>query len=355
MRPIKNRTVASDLRFGKSRERAVGNNGELNASNNKDLLVQISKFFKEASEGGIVTEESAVQQEDLQKIRKEMLLSAFDSQDAHKELGEILTSELYVAANREGFARRYLTKQNVAQGSIPMTKLRMKNQVGVVASGPVAVMPQLGRDNFFFPPEFYINARPYVETREIAQSSDDVLEEKFVEGLEAVMVQEDRTFLALASATINTSNPLTTVSGTFTPIAAITLRNLIASWDLPVTEMLIATDIWNDIAGDPTNWANVIDPVAKHELLLTGKLGRLYGMDVTTDAYRFPEHKVLSKGQIWNFADAKFLGQYTDRGGLSSQPIDGAIERIPGRGWWITELVSFLIANNRAVAAAVRS
>ena len=315
----------------------------------------MSKLLKVASEGGVITEQSAVEQEELGRIRKEMLLSAMTDDEAHKELGEILASELYVASNREGFARRFLTKQNLVQGQFPTAKMRMKNQIAVIASGPSQCQVQIARDNLFFPPEFYINARPFVEAREIAQSADDVLEEKFTEGLEGVMVQEDRTFLAMCTATINTANPLTTISGTFTPTAAITLRNSIAAWDLPVTEMLIATDIWNDIAGDATNWANVIDPVSKHELLLTGKLGRMYGMDITTDAYRFPEHKVLSRGQIWNFADAKFLGQYTDRGGLSSQPIDGSIERIPGRGWWITELVSFLVANGRAVSAAIRS
>lgn len=345
--------VATDLRFGKNSERAVGNNGDLNASNTKDLMKQISKFLEVSSSRGIVTEDEAVHRENSSKLKREMLLAAFSNSKANADLGEVLASELYVAANREGFMRRFLARQELNVGMIPMTRMRMKNQVAVVASAPVQVQIQIVRDNFFYPPEFYINARPFVEEREIQQSADDVLEEKFIEGLEAIMVGEDRTWYNQALATVGIANQLTTIVGGLTPEALAQLRNQVLAWDIPVTSCLIATDIWNDIIGN-TNFAYVIDPVSKHDLLLTGQLGTIFGMTMYTDAYRFPQHKVLSQGDIFILGDVINTGQYTDRGGIASQPIDGAIEKLPGRGWWLTELVSIIIANPNAIARGIR-
>jgi len=353
--PTRNRPiVASELRFRHSSEPAVGSNGELNASNKVDLIRQAAKLLEAASTSGVISEDEAQQQETLAKTHKELLQAAFQSDAAHKEVGELIAAELWIAANKQGFSRRLLVRQELNQGMIPMTRMRLKNQVATVASAPVQVQAQIARDFFLYPPEFYINGRPFVEQREIEQSADDVLEEKFSEGLQALMVQEDRTWKALCDATQNVDNPLTTISGTLTPTALVTLRNSVAAWDIPATSCLFATDIWNDIAGDAVNWARVIDPVAKNELLLTGQIGTLYGMSLITDAYRFAEHKVLNKGDIYVIGDPQMHGQYTDRGGVNSQPIDGSIEKVPGRGWWLTELMSMVVANARSVQIAIR-
>lgn len=350
---LKKPVVATDLRLGGSSERAVGFNGELNASSRKDLMVQIAKMMEVAATQHIETEETALTKEQLASQHKEMILAAFQDKDAHKELGEVLSQELYQAANREGFMRRFLTRQEVTQGSIPYVRMRMKDQIATVASAPIQVMPQIVRDNFFFPPEFYINARPFVEQREIEQSADDVLEEKFVEGLEGIMVQEDRTWKALADSTVNTANPLTTISGLLSPYSLAQLRNTVNQWDIPTSSCLIASDIWNDIIGNQ-DFAYVIDPVSKHDLLVSGQLGTMFGMTIYTDAYRYLPHKVLNEGDIYILGAAVNHGQYTDRGGINSQPVDGSIEHIPGRGWWLTELVSIIVANSSSVAKGKR-
>lgn len=213
---FKQPVVASELRFGSNSERAVGANGELNASNKADLLKQIARLAEVASSQGVVTQEQASVQEKA-AAHRQMATAAFSSSQAHAELGEVLADELYQAANREGFMRRFLARQELAQGQIARVKLRMKNVVAVIAGSPSKVQTQLVRDNQYFPPEFYISANPFVEKREIDQSSGDVLEEKYIEALEAIMVGEDRTFYNLAQATINIANPATTIVGAMNP------------------------------------------------------------------------------------------------------------------------------------------
>lgn len=349
--------VASELRFGgRGTELAVGRNGELNASSQADMFKQMARFLEMASSTGIVTAEQANAAENSAAIarRREALTAAFGSKEAHAEVGEVLAEELYLAANREGFARRFLARQQLGQGQIPQVRLRMKNVVGVVASSPSKTQTQIMRDNMHFPPEFYITARPFVEKREIDQSTGDVLEEKYIEGLEGIMVAEDRVFYNMVKAGIGLENNQTTVVGTLNPTSLSVFRNQVTRWDIPAASLLIANDLWTDIVAD-TGFQQIIDPVSKHELLLTGQLGTILGMTLFSDAYRHPQHKVLNQGDMVCIGAAENLGQYTDRGGIDSLPIDSAIEGIPGRGWMLQESFSMVIANSRAVAFGRRS
>lgn len=345
--------VASELRRRGGTDRMVGSNGELNANNKKDLLASISHLLEVASTQGVITEEAAITKQELAKTHKQLVTAAFESGEAHAELGATIADELYIAANREGFMRRFLSYQELTQGNIPRVKQRSKNIVATVAGGPTQVGTQIVRDKTFYPTEFNIMTRPFIEEREIQQSVGDVLEEKFVEAQEGIMVAEDRLWYKMATATVNQSNEFTTIPGTLSPSSLMAVKTLVTRWNIPAAYWLLASDIWNDIVGD-TQFSNLIDPVSKHELLLTGQLGTILGMSVYTDAYRHPEHKVLNQGEFFIIGEAINHGQYTDRGGVNSTPIDGSIERIAGRGWMLTELMSMVITNGRSVAKARR-
>jgi hypothetical protein len=316
------------------------------------LVSEMAAFLDAASKAGAVTEVQASAMEENQK-HAQMLTAAFADRDAHMELGEVMADELYQAANREGFARRFLAKQELGQGQVPRVWMRMKNLTAAVATSPVKTHTQIVRDNLITPPEFYIQTRPFVEQRDIAQATGDVLEEKYVEATEGISVREDRVWKALADQLVGVANNQVTFLGTMTASGLMSLRNQVSRWNLPVSYWLVANDIWNDIVGD-TSFQQVIDPVSKHELLLTGQLGTIYGMTVISDAYRHPEHRVLSQGEMYCISDAINHGMMTDRGGIESSPIDVSIEGVPGRGWHFTELVSMAIANARSVVRGIR-
>lgn len=345
--------VGTELKRPGSRERFVGQDGELNASNRSDLFKQMAAFLEEAARQGAVTEETAKERQELAKQHREMIMAAWSSPEAHRELGEVLSTELYLAANRDGFMRRLLARQELSQGQRPLVYMRRKNVTATVSTSPVQIHTQIIRDNLLTPPEFYVSARPFIEERDIQQAIGDVLEEKYLESLEGIMVSEDRVWRNLAIQASVIDNFLTTFVGTMTAGGLMTFRNQVARWNIPVSAWLIANDIWSDIVGDPS-FQQVIDPVSKNELLLTGQLGVIYGMTILSDAYRHPEHKVLDQGEMFVVGDPVNHGQYTDRGGVTSQPIDMSIEKIPGRGWAMNELLSAVIANSRSVARGRR-
>ncbi len=349
---IKTPVLATELRF-KGGERYVGAGGEINGSSKTDVARQVLAFLEDVSKTGAITETAAARQE-AAAARRSSLEMAFTNEAAHRELGEVIAEELYQAANREGFMRRFLARQDIKQGQFPYVKMRMKNVVATIATSPVQVQAQLIRDNTYTPPEFYMVARPFVEEREIQQSPGDVLDEKFQETQEAIMVGEDRLWRNMAISTVNQANELTQFVGTMTAGGLMTLRNQVSRWNIPVTSFLIANDVWTDIVSD-SSFQNVIDPVSKYELLMEGQLARMFGMTILSDAYRHPEQKVLSQGEMFAIGDPVNHGQYTDRGGVTSQPTDITTEKVPGRGWAFSELLSMVIANPRSVARAIRT
>lgn len=348
--------VASEMQLpvaGGSKESLVGRDGHINAGSRKEAAQIVAALMEVARDREVVTAETAETREKMVQVHREALLAAFDSREHLVELGEVMADELYVAGNRDGFARRFMAYQQLSQGQIPSCRMRMKDVVAITASSPSKVETSLVRDNYYYPPEFYISARPFVEKRDIDRSNTDVLEEKFVEATEGIMVSEDRVWRKMALATVGMANEQTTIIGTMTPLVLGQMRNKVTRWNIPASNWLIANDIWSDIIGDP-DFMEAIDQITKHELILTGKLGSILGMDITSDAFRHPQHKVLEQGEMFIVGDPVNHGQYTDRGGIESQPIDGTHESIPGRGWFFTESMSMIITNARSVHRAIR-
>lgn len=341
--------IASDFRAAPGAERLVGNNGEINASSKKDLLQQQLRLLTATAQGDVTSVERLQQQ----SRRRAMVQAMFNSDQAHKELGEVLAQNLYQTANRRGFSRKFLARQDLVPGAIPMVKMRMKNVVIVYATSPTKTESQVIRDKLFTPPEFILEARPFVEQREINTSNTDVLEEKYTEAMEAIMVGEDRLWYKAANDSVGLDNDLSIISGTLTPLTLMEVRTNVSRWNLPVPNLLMAADLYNDIVGD-SDFIQAIEPVSRHELVMTGELAVLYGMAITSDAYRHPEHRVLSQGEFFAVSDPTTHGQYTDRGGIDTEVLTGATEKMAGRGWWMYESFSCVIANSRSVAKGIR-
>jgi hypothetical protein len=347
-------TAASEYRLGDSAERAVGYNGEINASNKRDLLQRGWQLMQAASSGRVVADAVLAERVDFTKRNKDLLVAAFNDATAHQVLGQKMAESLYVTANRQGFMRKFLAKNEVKQGSIPRFPIRTKNVTAVMSTSATKIDTEITRDRWLTPPEIQIVARPFVPLNEIQQSSGDVLEEKYVEATEAVMVTEDRLMYNLCNQLVGVDNPLSIISGQLTPFALAQVMQQVIQWGLKAPYMLMATDLMQDIIGN-SEFYTAIDPVARHELLLTGELGTIYGMALVSDATRHPEHKVLSYGEFFVFADDINFGAYSDRDGIDSMPINITTEQIPGRGWVLTETMAMALANSRASAKGIRS
>lgn len=353
VRAARQPVVASEYRFQGSNLRAIGAGGEINASDKKDLLNKQMQFLAAASRGEVATGEVVLAKEKEMALNRELVQAAWNDEKAHRVLGERMADSLYLTANRQGFMRKYLAKITVETGTVPRFPLRTKNVTAVWSTSPTRIDTQITRDRWYTPPELSIVARPYVTQNELNQSAGDVLQEKYVEATEAIMVAEDRLWYNQVNSLVGVDNNLSIISGQLAPYTLMQVATNVTRWGLKAPHILIASDLYQDIIGN-SEFYTAIDPVARHELLLTGELAVMYGMTITSDAYRHPEHKVLNQGEFFVISESLNHGAYSDRGGLQSAPTDIVNERIPGKGWVIHEEIAISVANSRSVAKGIR-
>lgn len=340
--------AASEYKAPGSNTRFIGANGEINASSKTDLLKRSMHLMQATAQGDVATDEAVTASERL-ATNKALMTAAFEDNKAHRVLGERMADQIYMTANRKGYMRRFLNRIDLKQGDIPRFPVRKKNVQAFMVTGPTQVQAQFTQDKWLTPPELQIVSRVFVPQNEINQSNTDVLDEKYVEGLEGVMVTEDRMYLNAARATIGVDNNLSIISGMLSPASLMSTRQNVARWGMKPMYCLMASDLFVDIVGD-ASFIQAIEPVSRHELVMTGELAVLYGMTLVSEAYRHPEHKTLEEGEFAVISDPAFHGAYSDRGGVDSQPIDGTTEKVVGRGWLFSESVSMAVANNRSVA-----
>jgi len=339
----------TDLKLGASREAAVASNVEINASSKADLAGRIAELIT-ASSKGEVRQKSANRKE-----HREVLAAAYNDKSNSKwnKLGVALAAKIEEAAAREGFMRNLMVEEQLNQGEVPRCRMRVNNVVAVQATSASDILRQLVREKIFYPPEFYINDNIEVEDRDIDQISSDILDEKYTEGLQAIMVREDLIWKGLADGTVGSANNMTYIAGQLTPTTLATMRNNVARWKIPVTSCLLSQSYWNDIVGN-SEFMAMLDPVSKYDLVLNGQLGTLLGMTLITDGYRAPELQVLQDGDIYVVGAPQQHGQFTTRGGVESTPIDGAIHGRNTKGWYLKESMSSIISNARSVAKGSR-
>ena len=201
-------------------------------------------------------------------------------------------------------------------------------------------------------PEFYIQCYILIEDKEIEQSSADLLDEKFQDGLEAVLVREDKITKALLDRSISAFNDPVFYT-TFNPTVFTTIRTQVARWGTPPATMLLAWDVWDDIIADP-DFIAWWDPVTQHELVLEGHLGRLLGVELHTDGLRYPTLQVLQPGEVYITGAPITVGSKVIRKELDSRAIDTYNQGRAARGWFLHLIQAQIIVNGRATAGAKR-
>ena len=98
IRASKQPVLATEIKLQGSSERAVGANGELNASSKRDLLGQQQKFLAAHASGHML--------DITTKDSRELVQAAFNDSNAHRILGEKISDALYMTANRQGIMRK---------------------------------------------------------------------------------------------------------------------------------------------------------------------------------------------------------------------------------------------------------
>lgn len=341
--------VRQDGRTRTSSGPAFGANGELNASSKRELMAAVGHVLEQARQNVMTRTDPKTQEMRLAHLRE-----AYSDKSGTKfqVLGEVISEEIWETLGREGFSRRLLSVMPLSKGQTGRVKVRRKDIVAYQVTADVKIQEQRIRQVYVYPPEFYLGAYILIEDKEIEQASSDLLDEKFQDGLEAILRREDLITRALMNRAATTFNDLVLFT-TFNPSVLTTLRTQVNRWGTPAATMVIAYDIWDDIIAD-ADFVAWWDQVHKHELILEGRLGSMLGMEIITDGYRYETLQVLQPGEVYVTASPVTLGTITQRKELDSRAIDTYNTGRPARGWFMEQIQGMVIVNGRAVDRGTR-
>lgn len=327
---------------------AFGANGEINASSKREAMQAVGHILSQARSGAVRTASAD------DGMRLAHLREAFMDKSGSKfqVLGEVISEEIWETLGREGFSRRLLSVMPLSKGQTGRVKVRKKDVMAYQVTSDNKIQESRIRQTYIYPPEFYLAATILIEDKEIEQASTDILDEKFQDGLEAILRREDLITRALMNRAATVFNDLVLFT-TFNPSVLTTLRTQINRWGTPASTMVISFDIWDDIIAD-ADFVAWWDQVHKHELILEGRLGSMLGMEIITDGYRYETLQVLQPGEVYVTASPVTLGTITQRKELDSRSIDTYAMGRPARGWFMEQIQGQVIGNGRAVDRGIR-
>lgn len=335
-------TNSGKVAFADSR---LSESGEINAVNKKDLQEAVIALQK-AVQGGEYRQVLTASNEE----RKEQLVTAaINDKDgpAWKALGEVIGDEVAETMGREGFAHKTLITKPLKKGEIGRIRIRKKDVLAFFATRNPEVIASQVRQHYVYPPEYYLQGRILVEEAEIEQSSGDLLQDKYIDGMEAIARQRDLVWKRLVDASATTYND-SFLFNTLTPTVFASMSNQVMRWGIPVHMCLLSFDLWPDILAD-TEFSEWFDPVSKHAIVMDGYLGRIMGTEIHTDGFRYETLKVLEPGEVYFLGAPSNLGAITMRKQLSVAPINLHLLGRPDRGWYLLQIEGMSIVNPRAV------
>jgi hypothetical protein len=335
------------------RGQLVGANGEMNAYSNADLMQAIGSL-QQMVQNGEVIESDGRSMEEVSAARHAELVEAYSDQSGQKwqALGQLMADEIWETLGREGFARKILAIKPIGKGDVGRLRVRRKDVVAYYVTSDPNVIGSQNRQMWIYPPDFYLTANILIEQKEIEQSTGDLLEDKYNDGLENTMVAEDNALRRL-SLTAATGRNDAFLFNVFTPTVYASMIQEIRRWGIPATNMILAFDLWTDIIAD-TEFSTWFSPVAKHELIMQGTLGSILGVNLITDAFRYETLKVLEAGEVFAYGAPNTVGGIIDRGELSAKPVDQAVNGKAEMGWFFSKVEGMAVVNNRSIVYGQR-
>ena len=323
-------------------------NGEINAGSKKELLHRIMALSKAASDG------SVQEQHEFAQKRAELVEAAMADHtgETWRVVGEVLGDEILETMGRDGFLRKVLMRKDLKKGEIGRLRIRKKDVLAFYATTDSGTVSSQINQYYLFPSEFYTKAHILIEDRELEQAPGDLLDDKYIDGLEQLMVKEDQILRQLLVTAAPSYNDVVGFS-TFTPTVFAESRTQIQQWANPCTTGLLAIDLFNDIVSDP-EFSTYFDPVSKREIIMSGSLGSFFGVNLITDGFRYETLQVLQPGEFFFLSAPNVVGAQTVRKDVTTAPINLYLIGKPERGWYMQKIMGMAIGNGRSVVHGVR-
>lgn len=325
--------------------------GELNASSVKDALMTISKYASILEENQPSNFGLAGQPQLNDQKTDELVARAILTQDGKVALAQVMANPIRRNLDFQGFARRLLVVDPLAQGVTPSYDRDIDVAAVVISSNGTGPESRVFGDRFTVP-TFEIFANPTVRISEVRRRRFNVIDRAVQKARQEIMAVEDANiFAAIDAAAAIENTPQDVQDSGLTKRDLLEVKRQIDRWDLVTTKFLLNISEFNDIllwgsGGGQGPTGGDLDPVSMREVLQTGLYGSLWGADVMVS-------KIVPPGTVYATADAEFVGVLPIRSDIEVLPADEP-KRL-SLGWVVSEEIGIGIANPRATAVGRKS
>lgn len=136
------------------------------------------------------------------------------------------------------------------------------------------------------------NSRRNVGLKFDLQSKDmaEQMREEYTKAQESKYVREDRDLIERVQSIEERCQ--VAVKADFNLNMFVQARARVTNLGIPVTSCLVGSGVFSLLICD-SDFQSIFDPAIRYEHIMTGMLGHMLGMDMFSDAYRHPTHRVI--------------------------------------------------------------
>jgi len=333
-------------------ERMFNNQGEINASDNGDVLGKIKHLLDGMADGTYDVQRTASYAgEGMGSNESDAILrEAFSdpSSDGFRQVGQGLLNPIKEVIDYEGLARKVFAPRTVKAGEV----VRYDKDVYVKGwvIGEDGQTPQsVVEGRYIYPPEFEVTAYPSIEIKDKYRAQYDILARVQDRARMSIEYQEDLALINLLQAGANATNT-TTFFATLNLAALEGIRYQIERHRLICDKFIIHRQEVSDLVN---TLSQQVDPVTQRELIMAGYIGTvLNAMIITTAGTQTFE--ILQPGEVVAVTAPEYLGGMPIRVELFSEPVNEFMEGRPRQGWFWYELIAQVLANPAGVAQGTK-
>jgi hypothetical protein len=329
-------------------ERMFNERGQINASNNADVLTKIKHLLDGMSDGTYdIDRQASYAGEGVSVEQSEALLrEAFSdpSSDGFRQVGQGLLNPIKEVIDYEGLARKIFAPRTVKAGEV----VRFDKDVyvrGWVIAEDGQTPQSVVEGRHIYPPEFEVTAYPSIEIKDKYRAQYDILARTQDRARMSIEYQEDLAAINLLQAGANAVNTTTTFA-TMNLAAFEAIRYQIERHRLICDKFIIHRQEVSDLVNTVSTQ---VDPVTQRELIMAGFIGTILNAMIITTAGT-QTFEILQPGEVVAVTAPEYLGGMPIRVELFSEPVNEFMEGRPRQGWFWYELVSQVLVNAAGVA-----
>lgn len=335
-----------------SKEAMFNSDGELNAGSRKEALAVAERFASvrdkvfAASMGDAVEKYRGVQSQLSDLIGD----SAYKQRFASDMIPLILERLDY-----QGFGRQMLKTHSVQQGQIIDYDMDINTLALVVADDGATITQQIKGDRLFVP-EFTVSANPHITIQEVLTRQYDIVDRLLEKTKYQIQLTEDRNLVRQLYQAGQIYNTPVEVTGTIDKGVFESMVKTIEEHRLIADKFVMHRSDYSDLRTNMN--AMDFDPVTSREMLMSGIMSSLYGVNILVSSGKDEPGKVnvsVPKGLFFATTEGRYSGAMPIRQDLTMANADQFVNGKAELGWLYYEVIGQIITNPRAVAVGWKS